>query len=81
LGAVELTSNRRQNEGWERAALDELRSGDVGIALSTYDEAGHIHVAPSASDARSVLVSDGCSHGQPARTLGCTQRAATTSTG
>ena len=58
MGAVELTSNRRQSAGWERAALDELRSGDVGIALRTYDETGHMHVAPSAATARSALVTD-----------------------
>jgi Ti-type conjugative transfer relaxase TraA len=58
LGKVELTSNRRQSAGWERAALDELRSGDVGVALRTYEEAGHLHLAPSAATARSALVSD-----------------------
>ena len=58
IGAVELTSNRRQSAGWERAALDELRSGDVAVALRTYDETGHMHVAPSAATARSALVTD-----------------------
>ena len=33
LGAFELRSNRRQEAQWERACLDELRSGEVAEAL------------------------------------------------
>jgi hypothetical protein len=32
LDAVALTENRRQDAAWERAALDELRAGDVDTA-------------------------------------------------
>jgi len=38
IGAFELKENRRQAEAWERAALDELGSGDVGLALVAYGQ-------------------------------------------
>jgi len=36
LPAVTLTANRRQREAWERAALAELRHGNVDQALAAY---------------------------------------------
>lgn len=33
---AELTANRRQQAGWEQAALDQLRQGDVVAAFATY---------------------------------------------
>jgi ATP-dependent exoDNAse (exonuclease V) alpha subunit len=56
LDAVALTENRRQDAAWERAALDELRAGDVGIAVATYQQAGRIHAADTAEQARGQLV-------------------------
>ena len=53
---VVLEENRRQREPWERAALVELRNGDVGQALTAYLEQGRIHVAPDASAAKVAVV-------------------------
>jgi len=56
--AVELVENRRQSAEWERAALAELRSGSVAKAISAYQGAGRVHVAPSADAARDAVVDD-----------------------
>jgi conjugative relaxase-like TrwC/TraI family protein len=56
LGALELTENRRQHELWEREALDQLRSGDVALALSAYDDHGRIRLSGSMTEARRDLV-------------------------
>jgi conjugative relaxase-like TrwC/TraI family protein len=56
LGALELTENRRQHELWERTALDLLRSGDVSLALSAYDDHGRIRLSDTMGKARSDLV-------------------------
>jgi Ti-type conjugative transfer relaxase TraA len=58
LGADQLVHNRRQHASWERTALDELRSGQVGLALDSYEARGRIHTAPRAADARATLVAD-----------------------
>ena len=42
LPAVTLTENRRQAHGWERAALDQLRAGDVATGLAAYADAGRV---------------------------------------
>ena len=34
LGGAELEHNRRQQQGWERAALDALRAGDAAAAIA-----------------------------------------------
>jgi Ti-type conjugative transfer relaxase TraA len=56
LGASELTVNRRQRDGWERAALDQLRHGDPELAVNAFDTAQRIHTAPSMADARRQMV-------------------------
>jgi AAA domain/Transposase len=56
LDAVTLTENRRQDAAWERAALDELRAGDVDTALGAYEQAGRITAADTAEQARGQLV-------------------------
>jgi Ti-type conjugative transfer relaxase TraA len=53
---IELEENRRQREPWERAALLELRNGDVGQALTAYLEHGRIHIAPDATAAKVAVV-------------------------
>ncbi len=53
---VELTVNRRQDHAWERAALDELRHGDVGRAVTAYREHQRITLHPTADSARDALV-------------------------
>jgi ATP-dependent exoDNAse (exonuclease V) alpha subunit len=55
LDAVTLTENRRQDAAWERAALDELRSGDVNTAVNAYQQAGRITAADTAEQARAAL--------------------------
>ena len=35
---IQLIENRRQRNEWERVALEQLRSGDVGKALTAYQQ-------------------------------------------
>ena len=56
LDPVVLHTNHRQEQAWERAALDELRTGDVPTALATYDHHGRLHLHDSAEDQRAALV-------------------------
>jgi conjugative relaxase-like TrwC/TraI family protein len=56
LPVVELADNRRQAEAWERDALAELRSGSVATAVSAYQRAGRITLAPNAESSRAALV-------------------------
>ena len=56
LGAVELEENRRQQEAWERAALDELRDGRVVAGLEVLAERGRVVVAPDMGAARGLVV-------------------------
>jgi conjugative relaxase-like TrwC/TraI family protein len=58
VGAVHLEENRRQREPWERAALDQLRSGEVAEAIVAYDEQGRIHLHDSAPTTRAAMVRD-----------------------
>jgi ATP-dependent exoDNAse (exonuclease V) alpha subunit len=56
LPAIELTENRRQHETWERDALVELRSGSVADAVSAYERARRVTMAPTAQQSREALV-------------------------
>jgi conjugative relaxase-like TrwC/TraI family protein len=56
LGAGQLTKNRRQVVGWERAALAELRAGSVPTALSAYAQHGRIWQADQVDAAREAIV-------------------------
>jgi hypothetical protein len=58
LDPIQLTANRRQNEAWEREALDQLRHGDVTVAVNAYHRAGRITLTDTADSARQVLVDD-----------------------
>ena len=58
LPAIELTDNRRQTLGWEQAALDEFRHGEVDTALAAYRQHGRIHAADTAEQVRAKLVDD-----------------------
>lgn len=51
LPAVDLTENVRQQEGWERAALEELRAGSVTRALAMYRNRGRIKTAATPNEA------------------------------
>ena len=56
LDPVVLHTNHRQEQPWERAALDELRTGDVPTALAAYDHHGRLHLHDTAEDQRTALV-------------------------
>jgi conjugative relaxase-like TrwC/TraI family protein len=58
LGGVELHEVRRQSAAWDRAALVELRGGDVVRFAEMYARHGRLVAAPTADDARSALVED-----------------------
>ena len=64
-GAVELTENRRQANGWEREALAQLRHGDVADAVAVFREHGRITMTATAEEARSRLVADWWSQHDP----------------
>ena len=51
-----LAQNRRQHDPAERQALDELRDGDVGEAVSWYIAQGRVHAVPTRDDALQAAV-------------------------
>jgi len=57
-GAIELTENRRQREGWERDALAALREGAAAPALTAYARHGRLVMADTAGGVRERLISD-----------------------
>lgn len=58
LGATELTSNLRQEQPWEQAALERMRAGDVAGALAAYAGEGRIHTADGVDELRRLIVGD-----------------------
>jgi len=58
LDTVELKANHRQVEHAEQARLLDLRRGDVGRAMASYDEAGRVTRAETSEDLREQLVQD-----------------------
>lgn len=56
--AVRLVGNRRQRAEWERAALADLRDGDVDAALAAYESRGRIVRGDSAVDVREAMTAD-----------------------
>ena len=69
LGAVTLQANRRQREGWERVALDELRHGEPAAALAAYADHGRVHLCDSARTARVTMVQAWAEARRPGETL------------
>ena len=63
LGALELHENRRQEQAWERAALEQLRDGTPGEWASAFREHGRVTAEASAEETRRALVGDWW-HGQ-----------------
>jgi len=57
-GAIELSENRRQREGWERDALAALREGAAGPALAAYARHGRLVMEDTAGGVRERLISD-----------------------
>ncbi|MFN2506948.1 MAG: MobF family relaxase [Acidimicrobiales bacterium] len=58
LPTLELHDNRRQRHGWDRAALDELRSGDPQKFIAAYREQGRFVTGPNAAQVRGQMVAD-----------------------
>ena len=58
LPPIELSENRRQRNEWERAALEQLRSGDVGKALTAYQQHDRVHTYETANEAKAQVVGD-----------------------
>lgn len=58
LPAIELVTNRRQQQPWERDALAELRAGSVPAAVIAYAQHGRIVLTATAEAARERLVGD-----------------------
>ena len=58
LEPLRLSTNRRQHEPRERAALASLRDGDIDTALDAYHARGRIISGPTASATRDVMVAD-----------------------
>jgi conjugative relaxase-like TrwC/TraI family protein len=58
LDALRLTTNRRQHEPWERAALAKLRDGQIDTALADYQTHGRLVTTPTATTTREVMVGD-----------------------
>lgn len=55
---IVLGENRRQPEAWEQHALELLRGGQAGDALSTYHEHGRLVVTDTADQQRERMVTD-----------------------
>lgn len=58
LDTQRLTDNHRQREAWEKAALKELRDGDLDTALAAYQDHGRVVTAATAPDVRQQIVAD-----------------------
>ena len=56
--AITLTDNQRQAEPWERAALIQLRNGDVETALVSYAAQNRIHLAATVDELNKRIVAD-----------------------
>jgi Ti-type conjugative transfer relaxase TraA len=58
IGAHELKEVRRQRDAWDRAALRDLRDGEVERWAAAYADAGRLVTAPTAPAVREQLVTD-----------------------
>ncbi len=58
LNPLRLTTNRRQHEPWERAALAKLRDGQIDTALADYQTHGRLVTTPTATTTRNTMVAD-----------------------
>jgi hypothetical protein len=58
LGGAELEHNRRQQQAWERDALDALRAGDAAAAIGCYLEHGRVVTGRRSGVLRDKLVDD-----------------------
>jgi AAA domain len=58
IGRVELHENIRQQDAWERAALQLLRNCEARAAYSEYQSYGRIHDADSVAERRVQVIED-----------------------
>jgi ATP-dependent exoDNAse (exonuclease V) alpha subunit len=58
LGASVLSENRRQQEPWERQALEAMRDGDVDQAVAAYREHGRLVAAETPTQLKQALLAD-----------------------
>jgi conjugative relaxase-like TrwC/TraI family protein len=58
LGYIELNDNRRQHHAWERDALELLREGQGGPALTLYERHGRVSVSDREDEAFRQLIAD-----------------------
>lgn len=58
LGGAELEHNRRQQQEWERDALDALRAGNAEPAIARYLEHGRVVMRRRSGSLRDKLVAD-----------------------
>ena len=56
VGAVELTTVRRQAEGWQQEATRALATGRTAAALAQYEAAGMVQAHDTLADAQAALV-------------------------
>jgi conjugative relaxase-like TrwC/TraI family protein len=59
---IRLTGNQRQQEPWEREALQQLRDGDPVTALDAYTAHNRVHTAPTRAGLLATIVRDYCQH-------------------
>jgi conjugative relaxase-like TrwC/TraI family protein len=58
LGASVLSENRRQQETWERQAVEHLRDGDLDTALAAYRAHGRLVAAETPTQLKETLVDE-----------------------
>jgi len=58
LGASVLAENRRQQETWEREAVEHIRNAEVELALAAYREHGRLVAAETPSQLKQTLVDE-----------------------
>ncbi len=58
LGASVLSENRRQQETWERQAVEHLRNGDLDVALAAYRAHGRLVAAETATQLKESLLGE-----------------------
>jgi ATP-dependent exoDNAse (exonuclease V) alpha subunit len=58
LGASALRENRRQQQPWERQALEAMRDGDIDQAVAAYREHGRLVAAETPGQLKQAIVAD-----------------------
>ncbi|WP_240149411.1 AAA family ATPase, partial [Asaia sp. As-1742] len=56
VGSVEITTVRRQGEGWQQEATKELATGRTAVALDRYEAAGMVRGHDTLEEARAAVV-------------------------